>query len=599
MPDSGKLKLTNARTTKKEALPNANPLHVYLPLPPNLYPSGNRPSLTDFSSLVALRLYFFASLLTRVVQIEKRKLEFVQKPQQAGVVVYGDPLLVSDAGLPSAEARFPVKVEGVLFKGEGNQEGPEIIRNYSFDEIQYLTYGTSYRQPLILSDAALSNARQALARMHDYAERFAAETGPGAPRLTAKKADLDDWRARFYQQVQDDLNLPRALAVVWLMFQSNLGPGDKLALLTEFDRVLGLGVAVSAPVIATPVEARPTNGYAHATLKEPSAKEKERDKARPEPPKREESRNKERSSGKPPKNKLVTGVEGQAANKAQKSGTKGKPQPGQKGQPDQPKPERRKIQDTRQVRSFLDQADRFDFTVSLLAHDNLGELRATVESLLFYTTRGQRRVEVVAVDLGSQDGSTEYLDGVAASYANFRVMLASPNLGEAAGRNLALRQGRGRFMLLLDAGLTLGGDLFEALFSEVSKDERPALYGIQPLQLKRGPNNEPTGFEPLPLTGKEQRMETEAVEGSLLCFRRALADEAGFMDEHFRLPYALDLDYSFAFRDKGFAVVALPALARLVNRPAGFSRSTYNLAPEETERQKQKNWNLFKKSWGL
>jgi hypothetical protein len=141
--------------------------------------------------------------------------------------------------------------------------------------------------------------------------------------------------------------------------------------------------------------------------------------------------------------------------------------------------------------------------------------------------------------------------------------------------------------------------LFEVLFGIISQDERPTLYGIYPFQLKRGPNNEVVSFEPQAITGKEERLEVDAVEGSLLCFRRGLVDEAGFMDEHFRLPYALDLDYSFAFRDKGFAVVALPALAKFINKPAGFSRSTYNFPPEEVERQKQKNWNLFKKSWGL
>ncbi len=594
MPDTALLKLYNARTTKKESLPARNPLRLFLPLPPALRPGKTNPALNDFSSISTLRLYTFAALLRGILQAEKRPFELTDKPQEAEIIVYGDHLMTLGPEVAIAEARLALKVEGVIFQSEGNQEGLEVVRGYSLDEVQYLAFGTHYRQSLIISEAALGNARVALGRMHDYAERFAAEVTQGKGGQS-KKADVEAWRSRFYEQFNDDLNLPRALAVVWTMFQSSLGPVDKLALLADFDRVLGFGLVESAPVVAAPKEIRSTNGQSNPRIESEKEREKLPDpKAESHP--RKEGGGKEKNK---PKGKLVTGAEGQPGPKA---GGK-KFAPGQKNAPkaaeDEPT-ERPKISSTRQVRSFVSETDRHDFTVSLLAHNNLSELRATVESLLFYVTRGKQRVEVVAVDLGSTDGTTEFLDGVAASYANFRVLSAATNLGEAAGRNLAFRQGRGRFMLLLDAGLTLGGDLFEALFAAIEKDEKPTLYGLYPLQLKRGPDNVITGFEPQPIANKDEpRLEVEALEGSLLCLRRALVDEAGFMDEHFRLPYALDLDYSFAFRDKGFAVVALPSLGRLVNRPAGFSRPTYNLPPEELERQRQKNWNLFLRSWSL
>ncbi|NWJ98001.1 MAG: glycosyltransferase [Chloroflexi bacterium] len=605
MPDSGKLKLFNLRTAKKEELPSGNPLRIYLPLPAALYPSATHPALTKFPNLTALRLYCFATLLERALLAEKRTFEFVAKPKQAELVVYGDPLLRVDAELPLAETRFALKVDGVIFKSEDHQEALKVVHSHTLAEVCYLTYGTHYQQPLILSEATLSNARIALNRMHEYVERFIAEAGPGTPRVTAKKAELDTWRFQFYEEFKDNLNLQRVQAVIWAMFQSNLGPGDKLLLLTEFDRLLGLDLGLTIPIIS-PKDTQLTSGSNPQTAPVKKTEEKERGKK----PELEKSRPaaesgskgegvKPKEQGNATSGKQVAGVEGKATVK-----------PDAKGQPTtkpSPKAEvsgevtldagRRKIESTRQVRSFLTETDRYDFTVSLLAHNNLPELRATVESLLFYVTRGARRVEVVAVDLGSRDGSTDYLDGVVASYANFRVMQAAPTLGEAAGRNLAFRQGRGRYMLLLDAGLTLTGNLFEELLTALEKDSRPTLYGLYPLRLKRGSDNVIIGYEPHPLTGKEERLEVEALDGSLLCLRRTLVEEAGFMDEHFRLPYALDLDYSFAFRDKGFPVVALPTLARLVSKPTGFRRSTYDLPSEEVARQKQKNWQLFLKSW--
>ncbi len=71
------------------------------------------------------------------------------------------------------------------------------------------------------------------------------------------------------------------------------------------------------------------------------------------------------------------------------------------------------------------------------------------------------------------------------------------------------------------------------------------------------------------------------------------------MDEHFRFPYALGLDYSFSFKDKGFAVKVSPVLSRMLERPTDFARPVYGLSEEQQEKQRQKNWQLFLRSWQL
>jgi cysteinyl-tRNA synthetase len=47
---------------------------------------------------------------------------------------------------------------------------------------------------------------------------------------------------RFREQVNEDLNLPRAMAVVWDLVKSDLPAAQKKATLLVFDQVLGLGL---------------------------------------------------------------------------------------------------------------------------------------------------------------------------------------------------------------------------------------------------------------------------------------------------------------------------------------------------------------------
>jgi len=50
----------------------------------------------------------------------------------------------------------------------------------------------------------------------------------------------EEFAARFRDQVNDDLNMPRALAVTWDLVKSDLPPATKKATLLYFDKVLGL-----------------------------------------------------------------------------------------------------------------------------------------------------------------------------------------------------------------------------------------------------------------------------------------------------------------------------------------------------------------------
>ena len=49
-----------------------------------------------------------------------------------------------------------------------------------------------------------------------------------------------DVHRKFLEAINDDLNIPQALGVVWDFVRSHQNPSDKLATLFDFDRVFGL-----------------------------------------------------------------------------------------------------------------------------------------------------------------------------------------------------------------------------------------------------------------------------------------------------------------------------------------------------------------------
>jgi cysteinyl-tRNA synthetase len=59
----------------------------------------------------------------------------------------------------------------------------------------------------------------------------------------------EDYLSRFIDQVNDDLNLPRALAVAWDLVRSDLPASTKKATILQFDRILGLGLADWQPQV--------------------------------------------------------------------------------------------------------------------------------------------------------------------------------------------------------------------------------------------------------------------------------------------------------------------------------------------------------------
>jgi cysteinyl-tRNA synthetase len=106
---------------------------------------------------------------------------------------------------------------------------------------RYFLLGAHYRQQTHFSDEALEGARTAYRRLRRHAAELAhaSERGDGDTQEVL--------RARFREALADDMNTPKALAVVWEVVRSDaLGSGRKWELLREFDDVLGLDLESAA-----------------------------------------------------------------------------------------------------------------------------------------------------------------------------------------------------------------------------------------------------------------------------------------------------------------------------------------------------------------
>jgi cysteinyl-tRNA synthetase len=121
-----------------------------------------------------------------------------------------------------------------------------VDRGYDPLAYRYLCLTAHYRGQLNFTWDALDSAAIALDRMRNgvYVLRDAGDPPPDATLVE-----------RFTNEINADLNVPRALAVAWETLRGDLAPAVKLATLLRFDAVFGLGLAGWVPKQESPPDA--------------------------------------------------------------------------------------------------------------------------------------------------------------------------------------------------------------------------------------------------------------------------------------------------------------------------------------------------------
>jgi len=97
---------------------------------------------------------------------------------------------------------------------------------------RYSTLQVHYRKPMEYTEKALKNAQGVLNNLYNIIREY-----------DKPKIGCAEFEQKFSEAVNDDLNMPKALAVMWKLIKSNYPSSTKKQSLLVMDEVLGLGLA--------------------------------------------------------------------------------------------------------------------------------------------------------------------------------------------------------------------------------------------------------------------------------------------------------------------------------------------------------------------
>lgn len=193
--------------------------------------------------------------------------------------------------------------------------------------------------------------------------------------------------------------------------------------------------------------------------------------------------------------------------------------------------------------------------------------------------------EIIMVDNHSADGSVDYLEQRYPQklFPMVRFVRSAHNLGFARANNIAIRQSRGEYVLLLNPDTIVGEDALKASVDFMDVHEDAGAVGVRMLgaqgrramESRRGlPTPMVSFFKMLGfcnrwphhrLFGKyymgylpwDEPSQIEVVSGAYCMLRRKALDEVGLLDEDFFM-YGEDIDLSYRVLKGGYHNYYLP-----------------------------------------
>ncbi len=232
-----------------------------------------------------------------------------------------------------------------------------------------------------------------------------------------------------------------------------------------------------------------------------------------------------------------------------------------------------------------------DLTISIVSYNTQDLLRNCLNSI--YQNSGEYEFEVIVVDNNSKDGSAEMVDK---EFPQVKLIRNKENVGFARANNRAIRQSRGRYILLLNSDTVVISDALSKMVDFMDSHPKCGAVGgkmvmsdltAQPsirtyLDLKAlfisffGLKNlfppKYRGFVIKllgPLLGQTVRsyldcyrdekspISVDDVPGACFCVKREVVEEVGLLDENFFMYYE-DTDWSIRIKKRGWELYILP-----------------------------------------
>ena len=118
-----------------------------------------------------------------------------------------------------------------------------IDKGYSPLDYRYFLLMAHYKKKLKFSNEALDAARSGYRNLKNKIKNLKQNSSPAE----STEISADPWREKFLETINDDLNMPEAMAVLWEMLKDDkLGHSQKLKLAYDFDRIFGLDLIKAA-----------------------------------------------------------------------------------------------------------------------------------------------------------------------------------------------------------------------------------------------------------------------------------------------------------------------------------------------------------------
>jgi cysteinyl-tRNA synthetase len=411
---------------------------------------------------------------------------------------------------------------------------------------RYLCLTTRYRNRMNFTFSGLRSAARGLERLKNRVREWQT-----LEHQEISLADERKWEASFWDRVNDDLDLPGALALTWAVARSSLPSGNKLRLIQEFDKMLGLGLGDVNSDWEVPNDVRITVNR----------------------------RNSLRSSG-----DYINADEirdglispGYVLEDTH-TGTKIRPF----SAIDNFRNQTKVISSSKEVLSLLDEdVDQADFSIGIVACNYLEDLKRCMNSVIAHSQ--DVAIEILVVDNGSTDGTSVWLEDKAKDDSRLRVITTDHVLGEAEARNILLKQSLGRYIVLLDTSVEAEGD-FLSHIGIALLDQSIGVVGPWGLRTFDVQNFQEIDSGP-----------SDAMQAYCFAIARESLREVGLMRESFRFYRNLDIEFSFQFLDQGYSILTLGLLPLTRHEHMVWT----NMAQDVRDKLSADNFRRFHKKWG-
>ena len=422
-------------------------------------------------------------------------------------------------------------------------------RNIDPMSFRYLCMTARYRTRLNFTFTSLKASETALNRL----KRLYVSWSQDSSKLTSEiLSDMSDWEGKFISKIDDDLNLPEAVSIVWALTESSMPGSAKYNLMNKFDEILGLNLSKTLNMYQLPV-----------TVKKDL-----------------DERSDLRSTGKFDEADFIRnqlGIKGYKIHDV----SSGKYLARLKDPSELLDEKWETISSSSNVLSNIDSPSELKCSIGLIADGYFDDLKRCINSILSH--ENSEDIEIIILDNGNDEDIASDIESLSKQFSTIKVIHADHRLGDAASKNVLIKSAKGEIFILVDTSVEFTG----SFLSRIEKLLLPDDVGV-------------VGYAGLKTEtllhfhdGEGESGDVDAMQAYCFAFKRKSITKVGLMRECFRFYRNLDIDFSFQFKEKGYRIIADNNLSITLHTHRGWE----DLPSTQRDELSRKNYGKFLKKW--